>query len=110
MPKRSHKGRHDLKFETFLGQTLKSWKTFRNSNKIIKLGVSTGLVVKGGDSCREFESQCRIPDGSFLTFICCVKIALMSEKTSTKDINEKEADNSPFLTRSSISLHLLKLF
>ena len=47
-------------------------------------------MVKGGDSCprgREFESQCRILDGSFFSFICFVKIVLMFEKTENK--NEK---------------------
>ena len=41
---------------------------------ILLWGGSPGLVVMGGDSCskgREFESQHRILDGHFFTFICC---------------------------------------
>ena len=42
--------------------------------KNIQVGGSPGLMVMGGDSCskgREFESQHRILDGHFFTFICC---------------------------------------
>ena len=38
------------------------------------MGGSPGLVVMGGDSCskgRGFESQHRILDRHFFTFICC---------------------------------------
>ena len=38
------------------------------------IGRRPGLLVVGGDSCprgREFKSQRRLLDGSFLPFICC---------------------------------------
>ena len=58
--------------------------------------MSPGLVVMGGDSRSEgcvFESQCRILDGHFFTFICC-KIILMFVWKRPK-INEKEAGDGP---------------
>ena len=52
-----------------------------------RVGGSTGLLIMvGGDSCpsgHEFESQCRILDGSFFTLFV-VKTVLMFEKTEHK--------------------------
>ena len=59
----------------------------------VSWGGSPGLVVKEGDSCHrgcEFESQCCILDGSFVTFICCVRIVLMFEKTKNKRKRDRE--------------------
>ena len=55
-------------------------------------------MVMGGDSCskgREFESQHRILDGHFFTFICCKNCNMYLKKAK---INGKEAGVSPFLT------------
>ena len=54
----------------------------------------------GGDSCsksREFESQHRILDGHFFTFICCKNCNLCLKR---QNINEKEAGVGPFETQN----------
>ena len=51
------------------------------------MGVSPGLVVKGGDSSSEgcgFESQHHILDGHFFTYICCKILKCLFEKTKNK--------------------------
>ena len=43
------------------------------------VGESPGLVVMGGDSCskgREFESQNRVLDGHFVTYLLVVKFVM----------------------------------
>ena len=61
---------------------------------------SHGLVVTGGDSCPEgrwFESQHRILDGHFFTYICCKNCNVCLKKTK---INEKEAGMAHFFKKN----------
>ena len=55
-----------------------------DSNASVSEGdLQEGIVVMGGDSClrgRQFESQCRILDGSFVTNICFIKVVLLLKK------------------------------
>ena len=64
------------------------WKTDLTSNNNFAKGVSTGVVVMGGDSCSErrvFESQHHMLDGPFFTLICCKNcIAVCLKKTENK--------------------------
>ena len=53
-------------------------------------------MVMGGDLCskgHEFESQYRILDGHFFTFICCKNCNVCLKKTK---INLKKAGVGPF--------------
>ena len=60
------------------------------------MGGSPGLVVMGRDSHskgRGFESQHRILDGHFFTYICCKNCNVCLKRPK---INEKEAGVGPF--------------
>ena len=62
------------------------------------MGGSPGLEVMGRDSRakgRVFESQLRILDGYFFTYICCKNCNDVCLKKLK--INEKEAGVGPFL-------------
>ena len=67
------------------------------SKSLLIAGGSPGLVVMGRDSCSEgcgFESQYRILDGHFFTYICCKNCNDVCLKRP--QINEKEARVGPF--------------
>ena len=62
----------------------------------------------GDDSCskgRGFESQHRILDGHFFTFICCKKCIVCLKRPK---INEKEARVDLFLKKAKL-FHKMKL-
>ena len=68
---------------------------------IIRLGGSPGLVAIGRGSHSEgcgFESQHRILDGHFFTYICCKNCNDVCLKRPK--INEKEAGVGPFLQKN----------
>ena len=76
-------------------------------NTVLKFGRSPGLVVMGGDSHSKshgFESQHRILDGHFFTYIFVVKICNVCLKRPK--INEKEAGVGPFLKTLFLNLLL----
>ena len=60
-----------------------------------------GLVVMGRDSCSKghgFESQHRILDGHFFTYICCKNRGVCLKRPKIK--NEKEAKVGPFFKKN----------
>ena len=64
-------------------------------------GGRPGPVDMGRDSCSkgcEFESQHRILDGHFFTYLIIIKICNVFEKTK---INEKEAGNGLMFFKNS---------
>ena len=63
-------------------------------------GGSPGLVVMGRDSRSKgsgFESQYRILDGHFFTYICCKNCNICLKRTK---INEKEAGVGTYLKKT----------
>ena len=87
LSKRSQIGTH------FLVSKLKYKENFYH-------GGSPGVVVMGGDwrsRGREFESRHCVLDGSFFTFICCKSCTVA---WTVHKINEKEAEDGPYLKRT----------
>ena len=64
------------------------------------IGREPGVVVMGRDSCSKghgFNSQHRILDGHFFTYICCKNCNVCLKRPK---INEKEAGVGPFFKKT----------